>query len=115
MHEIGIVEPALETVLRQAGERRAQRVERVVLRVGVLAGVEPEALRFAFDALAHGTIAERAALEIDPVAAWVRCAACGREFEAAADDFIFPCPACGDVRGELRRGRELELSRIEMS
>ena len=45
MHELGIVESAMETVLRHASERPTMRVERVVLRIGRLAGVEPEAKR----------------------------------------------------------------------
>lgn len=115
MHEVGIIESALEIVLRHAAERHAQRIQRVVLRIGSLAGVEPAALRFAFDAVTRGTPADGAALEIEPVPAAVYCPTCAREFTPEAGGFIFQCPACGDLCGEVRRGRELELSRIEMT
>ena len=109
------MESALQIVLRHAAEQHARRVDRIVLRIGALAGVEPEALRFAFDAVTRGTPADGAALDIEPVAAAVYCPACVREFEAPAGSYIFACPACGALCGEVRRGRELELSRIEMT
>lgn len=86
---------------------------RVVLRIGVLAGVEAEALRFAFDVVSQGTVAEGASFEIEDVPAVAHCGGCGRDF--GSDDILFTCPACGAPGGEFRSGRELELSRIELS
>lgn len=114
MHELGIVESAMETVLRHASARPTMRVERVVLRIGSLAGVEPEALRFAFDVVTRGTVAEGAVLEIEGVEARSYCSACRCEF-AAEGGAIFVCPHCGSLSGELRQGRELELTRIELT
>jgi len=115
MHEVGIMESALATVQRHAVENQAQRVERIVLRIGTLAGVELEALRFAFDVVSRGTVAEGAVLEIEAVPAAVYCPSCRQEFASEDGGFIYTCPGCGDLCGEIRRGRELELSRIEMS
>ncbi len=114
VHEVAIMTSAMDTVLEQARAHGATRVHRIVLRVGALAGVEAEALRFAFDVVTQGTLASDAALEVDTVPARAYCAACAEEFEAG-DDFILSCPRCGGLSGNLRRGRELELSRIEMS
>jgi hypothetical protein len=57
MHELGIMSSAMESVLQQAHARGAQRVHRIVLRIGALAGVEPESLRFAFDVVTRDTLA----------------------------------------------------------
>jgi hydrogenase nickel incorporation protein HypA/HybF len=114
MHEVGIMESALALVAEQVCERRASRVERVVLRIGALAGVELDALRFAFDVVSRGTVAAGATLDIEAVPAASYCPACCREFEIASG-FIFVCPFCRELCGEVRRGRELELSRIELS
>ena len=94
--------------------QQAVRVERVVLRVGTLAGVDVDSLHFAFEVVARGTAADGAMLEIETVPAAVYCQTCRAEFPGGAG-FIFTCPGCGDLCGEIRRGRELELSRIEMS
>lgn len=109
------MESALEIVNRRAAEHPARRVGRVVLRIGALSGAEPDALRFAFDVAARGTAAEGADLEIESVPARVYCASCRREFEAGAGTFVFACPACGEICGEIRGGRELELGRLEFS
>jgi hydrogenase nickel incorporation protein HypA/HybF len=114
MHEVGIMESTLATVRREALARGAAHVDRIVLRIGVLAGVEPEALRFAFAACSPGTLAEGAELAIETVPALAHCAGCGRDF-AAGLGHICRCPACGDFSGDLRSGRELELRRIEFT
>jgi hydrogenase nickel incorporation protein HypA/HybF len=114
MHEVGIMEAALEAVLNRARVHGAQRVHRIVLRIGALSGVDADSLRFAFDAVTPGTIAAEALLEIRTVAAIARCSACDADFTAEAGA-IFSCPRCCRLSGDVRQGRELELSRIEMS
>lgn len=114
MHEVGIMESALGEVLSQARAHGAHRVRRIVIRIGTLAGVEAEALRFAFDVVTRDTIAADAELEIREVLARAWCGPCAAEF-AVESGFIFSCPHCGRFSGDVRQGRELELFRIEMS
>lgn len=115
MHELGIMESALALVQAHAAGHQGQRVSRVVLRIGALAGVEPDSLRFAFDVVSRGTMAEGAAFEIEEVPVVVYCLSCQQEFAGETAGFIFTCPTCGDLCGEIRRGRELELCRIELN
>jgi hydrogenase nickel incorporation protein HypA/HybF len=115
MHEVGIMESALALVARHAVGHSARNVSRVVLRIGALAGVEIESLRFAFDVVSRGTVAEGADFEIEEVPVAVYCHGCHEEFAVETGGFIFTCPTCGDLCGEIRRGRELELSRIELT
>jgi len=103
---------ALNQALRDARLTGAVRVHEIRLRIGVLSGVVPDALRFAFEALTPGTAAEGAALMIEEVPARFWCAACRREFVSA--DFYAECPDCGAPSGELRAGRELELRSMEV-
>jgi len=114
MHEVGIMESALGAVLVEARSRGAQRVHRIVLRIGALSGVDADALRFAFDAITENTLAAGAQLAIDAVPALAHCGACHADF-GVASGFIFSCPRCSRLSGDVRQGRELELSRIEMS
>ena len=86
---------------------------RIVLRVGVFSGVNPEALRFAFEAILPGSAAEGAELEIEPVAAVACCPDCQQDFSPGTD-FLFECPACGRVSTTIKQGRELELARLEI-
>ena len=114
MHEVGIMESALETVERQAREHGAQRIHRIVLRIGSLSGVDVDSLRFAFDAVASSTLAAGAELGIEQVAARAYCKSCDADF-APGTGWIFTCPRCGNLSSDVCQGRELELARIEMS
>ena len=114
MHEVGIMTSAMDAVLEQARTHGATRVHRIVLRIGALAGVEPESLRFAFEVVTRETIAAEATLDVEAVPARAYCAACAEEF-GVDGGYIISCPRCGQFSGDLRQGREMELSRIEMS
>jgi hydrogenase nickel incorporation protein HypA/HybF len=114
MHELGIAESALELALEQARQAGATRVLRIVVRVGALSGVDPEALQFAFSAVLPGTAAEGAAVQIDPVPAVAYCPDCGRDFQPDVHLF-FECPACGRVCRTIKQGRELDLMQLELT
>jgi hydrogenase nickel incorporation protein HypA/HybF len=106
------MESALNVALEQAREHGASKVHVLRLRIGALSGVVPEALQFAFEALASGTPAEGAELVIEPVPARFWCERCGREFEAG--DLFSECPVCSRPSGDLRAGREMELVSMEV-
>ena len=106
------MDSALNMALEQAEKAGALQVLVIRLRIGALSGVVPEALQFAFEALAPGTIAEKARLDIEHVPARFWCPACSREFEAP--DLFAECPGCHKPSGELRGGREMELTSMEI-
>jgi hydrogenase nickel incorporation protein HypA/HybF len=112
VHELSIMQSALEVALEQARQAGAARVCALHLRIGALSGVVPEALEFAFGALTPGTPAEGAELVIEPIAARFWCATCQREF--AADEMLAECPECHQPSAELRAGRELEVASLEI-
>ena len=111
MHELSIMQMALNQALAEARRAGATRVHEIRLRVGVLSGVVPDALQFAFEALVPDTLAEQAKLIIEDVPARFWCAVCEKGF--AAPNLFAECPDCGRS-GELRGGRELELSSLEV-
>jgi hydrogenase nickel incorporation protein HypA/HybF len=112
MHEYSIMQSALNQALSEARQAGATRVHEIRLRIGVLSGVVPDALQFAFEALTPGTLAEGALLRIEEVPARFWCGKCGREFVSA--NLYAECPDCGLPSGDLRAGRELELSSMEV-
>ena len=58
------VKNIVDVVLERAATERLRTVTRVVVEVGAAAGVDPEALRFCFDAVAEATAARAAELVI---------------------------------------------------
>jgi hydrogenase nickel incorporation protein HypA/HybF len=113
MHEVSIMTEAVRLAVESAQEAGAQHVTGVRLRVGALSSLMPEAMRFAWDIVSRDTIAEGARLEIESVAATGWCPACSVEFECR--DFFNECPKCHSPDVELRRGRELEITSVELN
>jgi hydrogenase nickel incorporation protein HypA/HybF len=112
MHELGIAASVLDTVQAEARKRPGMRPCRVGLRIGELAAVDPEALRFAFEALTRETEIESLALEIEMCPRRQRCCDCATVFEVR--DFAFACPRCGALRTECISGDELEIAYLEV-
>lgn len=114
MHESSIAHSILEIIDEQCAEHGCSVVEALTVRLGRATGVLPEALQFAFDALKEPTKAKDAKLTIETVPVGGRCNACGREFDAPDVQYIFACPLCGSAEFEVTRGREMEISDMEM-
>jgi hydrogenase nickel incorporation protein HypA/HybF len=111
MHEVSIMQAALETAENVARERGLGKITALHLRVGVLSGVVRESLEFAFEALRDGTVAAGAELVIEITPATFRCAQCGAEHHFV--QFKFDCPACGGSLTLAGGGRELEITLVE--
>jgi hydrogenase nickel incorporation protein HypA/HybF len=113
LHELSIIEQTLEIAFDNARQQGASRIHCLQMRIGEMSGVVPEALQFAFDAATVGTMAEDAILEIETVPVVCFCASCQSEFHPA--DFFSECPQCGQLSIDLRQGKEIELSALEIS
>ncbi len=96
----------------RARAQRFARVRRVRLEVGALAGVEPEAMRFSFDAVTRGTLAQGASLEIVPVPGEAWCVNCARAQPVVRR--YDECPECGSVLLHPTRGEELRIKDLEV-
>ena len=114
MHELGIAEAALRQVAAQAREAGATHVHRIVLRIGTLSGVDPDALRFAMEVVLPESPAAGAVFEIEVVPARARCQKCSGEF-SPADGYLFECPHCHAFGGTILQGKELDLASLEIS
>lgn len=113
MHEVSLMENALAIALEQADRQKAQQINWIKMRVGALSGVFPDALEFAFDICTQGTIAQGAKLEIEYVPVTCYCSNCQTIFQP--DDIIYECPQCHQLSQEIRQGKELELTSLEVS
>ncbi len=111
MHETALMKNLLDIVDRAARDNGSPRVRRVHLRIGEMAGVNAEAMRFAFEVLSPGTAAEGAELACEKVPLRIRCRRCGAEQRPV--DFAFACRSCGASDIDILAGREMEVDYIE--
>jgi Zn finger protein HypA/HybF involved in hydrogenase expression len=65
MHEAGIAQQVIDACAIHLRRHRASQATCVALRIGALANVDPEALRFCFDSLKKDTPLDSAALLIE--------------------------------------------------
>ena len=112
MHELSVCQGLLRQVEKVAAEHDARAVDRILLRVGALSGVEPDLLSHAFDIARMGTLAENARLEIENGPVTVRCRQCGTSGEVPSNRLV--CPHCGDWRVEVTGGEELLLLSLDL-
>jgi hydrogenase nickel incorporation protein HypA/HybF len=112
MHELSIANSILEVAQAEAARRPGARLLKVGVRVGELAGVEPEALSFCFDSLVRGTELEPLTLEVETRPRRQRCPACGRTFRVV--DYSIVCPDCGTAETKCIGGSELEMVYLEL-
>ncbi len=112
MHEFSIIEnliPQVEDFLIKGNYRRAHKI---FLDVGELSGVIPDALTFAYEICAKGTLLEGSELRIRVIPVTASCEACFLKFEV--HNYSFFCPQCQSRELKLLTGKELKVGEIEV-
>jgi len=109
MHELSLCEAIAGAVNRHAG---GQPVTRVLVRIGHLRQVVPDALTFSWQMLSTGTDLEGSVLEIESVPATVSCRGCGAE--TTLDMPIVACGKCFSRDVELLTGEEFAVVSLEL-
>lgn len=112
MHEMSLAEGIVQLLEDSATKNAFTRVKTVWLEIGQLAGVEVEAMRFCFDAVTRGGIAEGAKLEIEQTPGRGWCLDCSRDVAVAAR--YEPCPHCGGYRVTVSGGTEMRVTELEV-
>ncbi len=112
MHEMSLMAGMMEIIQDEARDQGFARVTKVVLEIGQLAGVEPEAMRFAFDVCTEGSVAEGADLEIEATEGLARCVSCARTFPVRA--CYGTCPFCAGADLRIVSGREMRLKFLDV-
>jgi len=112
MHEVSICESIMDILKGEAAKAGASKITSVRLKIGEMAGVVDEALRFAFEVVSQDTLAQGAELFIDNVPLTARCISCNVEFHV--DGYAFSCPDCNSPEIELISGREMLIEEIDM-
>lgn len=112
MHEVSLIESVVGLIEDERSKQDFSRVKLVRLQVGVLGHAEPDALRFCFDAVTRGTVAEGARLEFEMVRGTGDCSGCGHHVPIA--ERFAACPLCGHDEVRMTNGDELRLSELEV-
>lgn len=112
MHEMSLAESVREIVDDTARSQQARRVTRVRLEIGRLAQVEIEAMRFAFDVVKRGSLAESARLDIVQTDGTAWCMRCAEP--VAISQRGNACPQCGSYQLQVTGGDRMRVLDIEI-
>ena len=112
MHEVSLCEGVLQIIEEQGRIDGFCRVRTVRLEIGRLAGVEAEAMRFGFDAVAKGSIADGARLEIVEIPGTAWCPHCRRH--VGVELRFDACPHCGHGPLALTGGDRMRVLELEV-
>jgi hydrogenase nickel incorporation protein HypA/HybF len=109
---MSLAENVLQIIEDSARAEGFLRVRKVTLEIGQLALVEPEAMRFCFDAVVRDSLADGAILDIVEVAGSGWCARCATMVPMG--EIVAVCPRCGSYPLRVTGGREMRVRALEV-
>ena len=112
MHEMSLCESILQIIEDNATSQRYQRVKTVWLEIGNLSGVELEAMRFSFEIVTRGSLAEEAKLEIIEIPGQAWCMQCAKT--VSVTQRFDACPDCGGYQLQVTGGEEMRIKELEV-
>ncbi len=112
MHEYSIVQSLLDACEENAKANDATKVTKVVVKIGVMSGIEPELLKTAFDTFKEQTVCDGAEfiMNIQPIK--IKCNSCLSESTLAKLEYC--CPHCQSVELDVLDGEEMYLMQLEL-
>lgn len=121
MHEISIAGAIIDSVLDAAKKNNAKKVEEVFIEVGELTALNPDQLKFIFETITSGTVAEGARYDIRVVKPIISCRKC--QYNGPIEFFekihfflpVIKCPQCKEADVEIVAGRECCVRKIKIS
>lgn len=112
MHEYSIVSSLIESCEDYAKKNSASKVTKVVVKIGVLSGVEPHLLTEAFEAFKAGSLCSDALFVVNVQKVKILCNGCKNEQEIEKNEFV--CPKCGSFDIAVLDGEEMYLMSLEL-
>jgi hydrogenase nickel incorporation protein HypA/HybF len=108
LHELSITQSMVELCEKNADGRK---VLSVIMEIGELSGVVPDAVEFCFEACSRDTLLDGARLIIERIPGQGRCG-CGAE--SPVSSYFDPCPVCGGFGMSVIAGEELRVRELEV-
>ncbi len=112
MHEYSIVQSLLESCEEHANANDSKNVVKVIVKIGVLSGVEPDLLQTAFDTFKEKTVCDKAEFIINHQKVVIACLSCDEESTLEKNEFL--CPKCQSNQVKVIDGEDMYLMSLEM-
>lgn len=109
---MGIANSVLDAVRTEMARYPGSYPCKVGVRIGEMAAIDQDALRFCFEAMVLETDLASLELGIEVCPRRHRCQVCAREF--VVRDYDSRCPQCASLETACISGDELELAYLEV-
>jgi len=112
MHEYSIVQSLLDQCEDNAKANNATKVTKVVVKIGVMSGVEPDLLKTAFDTFKEATMCKSCEYiqNLQPIV--IKCHKCNKESTLSKNEYC--CPNCESIELDVIDGEDLILMQLEL-
>lgn len=112
MHEYSIVNSLIASCEEHLKANDAAKVTKVVVKIGVMSGVEPHLLKEAFDMFKQDSVCHEADLVLNIQKVVAECRSCKAKEELAKNEYV--CPKCGSYELDVLDGEDMYLMSLEM-
>ena len=113
MHELSIAISLIEVAAAELKRQGGGRVEAVHLKLGPLSGVIKESLLSAYELACEQSSLQGSKLVIQEVPVEIFCDQCGQHRQVISIQDM-RCRVCGTRSAKVVKGRELELTALEI-
>lgn len=112
MHEYSVVQALLEQIEDIAQENNASKVTKIVVKIGVMSGIETHLLEIAFNTFKEKTICDGAEFVINIQLLTIECQNCQEISELAKIHYC--CQKCESTDVKVIDGEDMFLMSLEM-
>ena len=112
MHEYSVVQALLEQIEDVAEQNDASKVTKIIVKIGVMSGIEAHLLEIAFNTFKEKTICDGAEFVMNIQPLKIRCNSCKTECEL--EKIHYCCQKCQSTDVEVIDGEDMFLMSLEM-
>ena len=112
MHEYSVVQALLEQIEDVAEQNEATKVTKIIVKIGVMSGIEAHLLEIAFNTFKEKTICDGAEFVMNIQPLKIRCNSCQKESEL--EKIHYCCQSCESTDVEVIDGEDMFLMSLEM-
>ena len=112
MHELSIALGIVRIAEDEAVKAGVSRFSAIDLEIGTLAGIEFDALDFAWPSAVKNTVLQNARCRMHIIPARAECCDCQAKF--SVKEVYDSCPACGSYLKNIFQGKELRVRSLDI-
>ncbi len=112
MHEYSIVQSLVESCEEHAKANNASKVTKVIVKIGVMSGVEPHLLKEAFELFKEESICDGCEFVMNIQKVKIECNDCHTISELQKNEYS--CPNCKSVEINVIDGEDMFLMQLEL-